>query len=101
MRNTRPFAGSPLGITKETVQMLSPAVSSPFDPSSYMAIWLGVLAPSWLFTAGSWRAESLCTQPTKNIDLPGLSVAHLNRSEVPQLPFLAPGLKLTVKTTRT
>ena len=28
--------------------------------------------------------------------LPGLSVAHLKRSETPQLPFLAPSLKSTV-----
>src|SRR5215468_5703116 len=87
-------------MTKLMVQMLSPAVSSPLVPSSYIAIWFGVLAPSALFTDGSWSTDCLCTQPTKNIDLPGLSVAHLNRSTVAQTPFLALGLKLTVKTTR-
>src|SRR4051794_8216686 len=99
-RKTWPAVGLPRGMTKLTVHTLSPATSSPFEPSSYIWIWLGVLAPRTAFTAGSCSGESLWTQPTKNMDLPGLSVAHLKRSALAQLPFLALVLKSTVKTTR-
>src|SRR5438105_13072424 len=82
------------------VQMLSPAFSSPLVPSSYMGIVLGVLAPSRLLIAASCTCESRCTQPTKNMCLLGASLAHLNRSMLPQFPFSVPALKSTVKTSR-
>src|SRR5947209_8695973 len=88
------------GRSKVTVQMLSPATSSPLVPSSYIGMVLGVLAPRRLLIAGSWTSDWVWTHPTKNIDLPGLSLAHLNRSMLPQLPFSVPSLKSTLKTRR-